>query len=113
MSVRGRCSSQTLSCASTAKLEASPSFHFGGIALTFHASFKQQLGNNTEDASRTRVSSRKENIPKEAAVGLAFKAELEKELGIPIKQGMEVESLRLAAALLGNYELLEKRRIRQ
>jgi hypothetical protein len=28
--VRGRCSSQTLSCASMAKLEASPSFHFSG-----------------------------------------------------------------------------------
>jgi hypothetical protein len=29
-SVRGRCSSQTLSLLSIAKLEASPSFHFGG-----------------------------------------------------------------------------------
>ena len=29
-SVRGRCSTQTLSCASTATLEASPSFHCGG-----------------------------------------------------------------------------------
>src|ERR1700721_706151 len=29
--VRGRCRSQTLSCASTAKLEASPTFHLPGI----------------------------------------------------------------------------------
>ena len=30
LSVRGRCSSQTLSCASMAKLDASPTFHCGG-----------------------------------------------------------------------------------
>src|SRR6266567_1836421 len=30
LSVRGRCNSQTLSCASTAKLDASPTLYWGG-----------------------------------------------------------------------------------
>ena len=64
-------------------------------ALTFQASFIQQLDKNSSDIAKeagdARTSIHKADIAKEAAAGLALKAALDKELNRPFKKGMEVE----------------------
>ena len=59
-SVRGRCRSQTLSCASIAKLDGSPSFHFSGTFGQAGIDLEGRAGSDPAALGRTG--------PKERAV---------------------------------------------